>query len=399
MSVLHISEPYEARLLETPFHARTSAACQSRDWLPWAGYATPNSYTSVTREYFAIRNAAAVIDVSPMVKYAISGPDGLAFLNRLLTRDITRLAPGRVAYALWCDDAGKVIDDGTLFHLGDGNYRLLSQERHLPWLLDTAFGMEVSIKDVSADIAGLAIQGPTSAALLRALGLSGIDTLKPFGMNRFNLGDLSLEVSRTGFTGDLGYEIWVASESALTLWDRLMEAGQTYGLTPAGSRALDMARIEAGFIQANVDFLAGGEPTRPGRLSTPYELDFGWLVDLKKGHFIGRRALVAAHATGPRRVLVGLDIAGNKPANDAFIYRGRRRQVGTVTSTLWSPTVKRNIALAWIDAPHHLAEDGLWAEIYVRRELKWDRIAAPARIVDRRFFDPARRRATPPGDR
>ncbi len=389
---------YQAPLLETPFHARTSALNQANAWARWAGYTTVDCYTDLSTEYFAIRHAASLYDVSPMIKYRIAGPEAERYMNRLLTRDIRKLKPDRVAYAVWCNDDGKVLDDGTVFRRGESEFLLKAQERHLAWLQDSAFGFDVTVEDVSEAIAGLALQGPLSCTVLKAMGLDGIAGLKPFGIAEHDLDGTPLAVSRTGFTGDLGYELWIEPARALDLWDRLMEAGAPHRLTPIGSQALNLARIEAGFIQTNADFVAADQAVRPTRQRSPFELGLDWLVDFDKGHFTGRRALLRERETGSRYRLVGLDIEGSKPARDALIYHGKARQVGMVTSAMWSPTAKRNIALATLEAAWADKSDGLWAEIYVNKELKWEKTAARCRIVTRPFFDPPRRRATPAPD-
>ncbi len=394
-----IPEPYETQLLETPFHSRTSSHCKTGLWSAWSGFAAVSVYSRVEQEYFAARNTSALFDISPMTRYSITGPDAVSYLNRLLTRNMDKVGPGRVAYVVWCNDAGMVIDDGTVFNLGENKFWLCSQERHLPWLLDSAIGYKVSIEDITCSVAGLALQGPTSCRVLKELGLAGIENLKPYSLKSFDSGENRLIVSRTGFTGDLGYELWVEPDLAEPLWDRLIDAGQHYGLWPMGSAALDMTRIEAGFIQAGVEFLPGDLATRPHRLRSPFELGLGWLVDFDKGHFIGRRALLKEHHRGSRYALVGLDIAGNKPALHSFIYHGKSTEVGIVTSAMWSPTCKRNIAIALLKTPYDNAKKALWADVYVHRELKWDRVKAPCRIVSKQFFNPARRWATPAGDR
>lgn len=395
-------QPYEVQVLETPFHSRTAELCRTNEWSTWSGYTTPDVYTNMELEYFAARNTATLFDISPMTKYAITGPDAGRYLDRLLTRNMAKVNPGRVVYGLWCNDAGMVIDDGTVFCLGENDYRLCSQERHLPWLLDSAIGYEVAIEDITAGIAAVSLQGPTSCAVLKAMGLAGglagIEELKPYAHAEFQLGGRPLMISRTGFTGDLGYELWIDPAGAGELWDRLMEGGRLHGIRPLGSKALDMTRIEAGFIQAGVEFFPGDLSTRPDRLRSPFEIGMGWLVDFEKGHFIGRRALLREKQAGSRHALVGLDIAGNKPAHHSFIFQGRNKEVGIVTSALWSPTCKRNIALASLRTPYDKAH-GLWADVYVHREQKWERIKAPCRVVDKQFFNPPRRWATPAGDR
>lgn len=391
MSAPHV---FHQRLLETPFHPRLAALSETREWGRWAGHAMPLSFSEVEQEYFAIRNRAALIDVSPLCKYRIRGADAERFLNRLLTRDVRKIAPGRVAYAVWCDDEGKVIDDGTLFRFGADDFRLNAQERQLNWLLDSALGFEVEIEDVSADTAALALQGPLSFAVLCAAGFAGAETLRPFDFAPFNLDGREIVVSRTGFTGDLGYELWCRAEDALALWDRLWRVGAPLGLRPAGAKALDLVRIEAGFPVPGVDFIGAEKAMRRTRRRSPFELGLARLVDFEKGHFIGRRALLAERERGSRHAFGGLDVAHNKPARDALVYHGRR-QVGFVTSAMWSPSAKRNIALATLERPFD-ERDGLWAEIYLNKEGKWEKVVAPCRVVPRPFYDPPRRRATPP---
>lgn len=395
MSKLHYQQP----LLETPFHPRTSALCETNQWQPWAGYTTVGVFTEVENEYFAVRNQATLFDLSPMIKYRIRGADSEAYLNRLVTRDVKRIKPGRVSYVAWCDDRGKVLDDGTLFRFAKADFRLCCQERHLEWLLDSALGFEVTVEDESEAIAGLALQGPTSYSVLRTLGVEGIETLRPFEHREVTLSDIELSVSRTGFTGDLGYELWVDPNKALELWDRLMSIADRYPVRPIGSLALDLVRIEAGFIMTNADFVSSAQALRPSRGRSPFEIGLDWLVDFDKGHFNGRRALLQERETGPKRILVGLDIEGNKPSGGALVYHRKNKEVGHITSAMWSPTCKRNIALASLHRPYGDRYQGdLWVDIYVHKELEWERQMARCRIVPRPFFDPPRRRATPPHD-
>jgi aminomethyltransferase len=395
-SAPHFREP----LLKTPFHARARALSQLDSFIPWAGYTTVDVFSSVEQEYFAIRNATTVYDLTPMVKYRIAGPGATGYLNRLVTRDVGKLKPNRVAYCVWCDDAGHVIDDGTIFRLSEREYRLCTAERQLDWLLDSAIGFDVEIAEVTADIAALALQGPTSCAALKDYGIAGIQALKPFEIGHYAVGANDIVVSRTGFTGDLGYELWMRPERAEDVWDGLMAAGRARGIRPIGSMALNVARIEAGFILPNADFVSAEHTIHTDRARSPLELGLDWLVDFKKGHFTGRRALLAEQRRGVRRRLVGLDVDGNKPAHNALLYdeRSGKRAVGSVTSAIWSPTCKRNIALGMLDAPHFKLGTELWAEIYLNRELVWERRMARARVVERPFFAPERRRLTPPAD-
>ena len=401
------SEPhYRQPLLKTPFHERARELSQLDSFVPWAGYSTVDVFTSVEQEYFAIRNASSLYDLTPMVKYRISGADALRFLNRLVTRDIRKVGPGRVAYAVWCDDAGHLIDDGTVFCIAPNEYRLCTGERQLDWLLASAIGFDVEIREVTEDVAALAVQGPTSAKLLKAVGLAGVEHLKPFGHGEFTMprgagaGAIPMMVSRTGFTGDLGYELWMQPADAEAVWDALMEVGRTRAVRPVGSRALNMVRIEAGFVLPNLDFVSATHTLYLGTERSPLELGLAWLVDFNKGHFTGRRALLAEQARGPRRRLVGLDIEGTKPAHNALLYSARsgKKEAGSVTSATWSPTCKRNLALAIVDAPYMATGSSVWAEIYLNRELVWERRMVRARVVERPFYAPQRRHATPPAD-
>jgi len=391
-------EHYQQVVRYTPFHARTAAANALNLWHRWRDHTVADAYFDVGLEYTALRNASAVFDISPMTKHRIGGPDALAFLNRLVTRDVAKIRPGRVGYCVWCDDQGQVIDDGTIFHLAAGDYRLCSQERQLDWLLTSALGFDVTIREETGAVAALALQGPTSCAVLKALGLADVAALAPFAMRSFPFEGTELLVSRTGFTGDLGYELWVAPPFAERLWDRLFEAGDVHGLKPMGTHALEMSRIEAGFIQAGVDFLPADRAIRTDRTRSPFELDLAWLVDFTKPNFTGRRALLEEQRRGSRYRLVRLDVEGNKPAKDAYIYDAARNVVGAVTCAMWSPMAKASIALASVRMPAGAADDELWAEIYYQKELKWSRMNARCRVVSGAFFEPARRRQTPAPD-
>jgi aminomethyltransferase len=392
---------YIQPLLRTPFHDRARALSQLDSFIPWSGYTTVDVFTSVEQEYFAIRNATTLYDLTPMVKYRIAGPSAMSYLNRLVTRDMTKLKTGRVAYSVWCDDAGNVIDDGTVFRLGESEFRLCTAERQLDWLLTSAIGFEgLVIEEVTHQIAALAMQGPTSCAVLKAAGFAGVERLRPFEIGVFELEGIDLTVSRTGFTGDLGYELWMDPDHAERIWDILMAAGRTRSIRPIGSRALNIARIEAGFLQPNVDFISSVHTLLTGRDRSPLELGLEWLVDFDKPHFTGRRALLEQKQRGLARKLVGLDIAGNKPAHNALLYcdRAGRREVGSVTSATWSPTCKRNIALAMLQSPYFETGKTVWADIYLNRELVWERRLVRAKVVTRPFFAPERRKLTPPNN-
>jgi len=385
----------ENMVLETPFAPRVKEMCQVNDWYMWAGYTTPNSYENVELEYFATRNSTAVFDLTPMTKYRINGPDAQAYLNRVMVRDVRKIKPGRVGYTVWCDDNGMVHDDGTIFHLTEGDYRLCAQERCMDWLQTSAMGFDVSIVDETADVAALAVQGPTSCATLRKMGLEGLQDLKPFGIATFPFNGGELTVSRTGYTGDLGYELWLDPEHAVPLWDALFVAGEDYMIRPIGSEALSLVRIEAGFIMAWEDFVPAEQVVRTGRARSPFELGLDWLVDFDKGQFNGRSALLKEKQNGSRYRFVKLDVEGNKPAEHSFILNKAGDVVGHVTSAAWCPTAKSNIALASLEMPWGAAEDELFAEIYYTRELHWTRLLSPCKVMDGPVYEPERRRMTP----
>jgi aminomethyltransferase len=387
---------FEKPLQTTHFHARTSALCKTHRWGPWAGYATVLTYEDTAVEYTAIRNQASVYDLCPMVKYAVRGKDAARYLNHLTVRNAAKLPVGSVHYTVWCDDDGKLIDDGTLFRLGEDEYRICCQERHLPWLIDSAAGFDVSVGDVTEQIAALALQGPTSAAVLSKAGFD-VAALKPFRMASFAFRKGKLLITRTGFTGDLGYELWVAPELALPLWDHLFAAGALHGLRPIGSEALNMVRLEAGFIITNLDFTPSQQALREDRVRSPMEMGLDWLIDWEKGHFNGRRALLREKESGSSAwAFIGLEIEGNLEAPGAILYFDKKHEAGVITGSCWSPTLKKSIGLAQV-AREHRDGHNLWAEIYALRELHYVKLMVPVHLADRPFFNPARRRATPPG--
>ncbi len=387
--------------LPTPFQPRLEAASAQQDWYTWAGYKAPMSLWDEEMEFFAIRSQAALFDISPMVKYRIEGPDAEAYLNRVTLRNVAKLKPGRVHYTAWCDDEGHVLDDGTLFRLTQSRFRLCCQERHLPWLLDSAIGYDVTIAEETEAVAGLALQGPTAYAVLRDAGFAGVERLKIFDLAEFAHEGGAVTISRTGFTGDLGYELFMPVELALGVWDRLSAAGRLHGLRPIGYAALNRARIEAGLLVANADFITGDHAIRVDRLRQPDEIGLGFMIDLDKGHFNGRRAIATARRSkGMKHVLVGLEIEGNIPAEHAIVYYRGKREVGLVSAAIWSPTAKRNIAIASLQRPYgDTVLDDLWVEIYAMRELQYVKLMKRARVVPRPFIKLERRTANPPGVR
>ena len=394
----------------TPFHERTFALCESLNYREWSGYYTVGSYeTHHEHEYNAIRNAAALIDISPLFKYLVSGPDAARLVDRVITRDVSRMDVGRVFYTPWCDEEGYVIDDGTVSRLSETAFRITSAEPTLRWLRQNSRGFDVTVDDVSEQTAALALQGPRSADVLRACAAADIDRLPYFGVKSGTIHGVPVDISRTGYTGDLGYEVWVEAASAVTVWDAIMAQGEAMDVSPAGMLALDVARTEAGLVLADVDYVGSRKALTEAQKYTPFEMGLGRLVDVQKGSFIGKAPLVEERARGPRRKIVGLEV---KWAEVEAVYEGYElppvapaaasrsavpvtsggRQVGRATTTAWSPTLKRLIALATIDAPHFQVGTQVRMEITV----EGTRHFVGATVVPTPFFNPPRKTATPP---
>ena len=394
------TDPYAGeRLKLSPFYARARELNIRDAWSAWNGYKFAEYYYDAGYEYFCVRNLCATYDICPMQKYEIAGRDAEAMLNRMVTRDVRKIGLNRVAYCVWCTDDGRMIDDGTIFRLSDDKFMLTCGSPCTAWLEKSTFGFDdVTVTDVTDSIAALSLQGPTSCAALKKMGLDGIDTLKPFGIMHFPyLGD-TLMVSRTGFTGDLGYELWIKAGLALDMWDELYAAGEDYGIQPFGEAATNMTRLEAGFIMPAMEFNEALRTVNFEHDQTPFELGLGWLVDFDKPHFNGRRALLEEKQRGPRYTLAKLDIEGNRPADGSYVYKNKRctKEIGYVTSAMWSPAVKANIALAMIKTEH--LKGDLWAEIYYEKELRhYSRVVKCTRKT-KPFWAPPRARATPPVD-
>jgi len=401
----HATDPYAGeRLKHSHFHPR-EAALNIRDaWSAWNGYKFADYYYDAEYEYFCVRNTCATYDICPMQKYVISGKDAEAMLNRMVTRNIANMKLNRVTYLCWCTDEGRMVDDGTIFKLGAEKFMLTCGSPSLAWLRKSSFGFkDVSIVDMSDEIAALSFQGPCSCEVLKKMGLEGIENLKPFNIAHFAFGsgdasgsEKPLMISRTGFTGDLGYELWIEPKLALELWDALYAAGENYGIQPFGEAATNMTRLEAGFIMPAMEFNEALKTIHFQHDQTPFELSLGWLVDFKKPHFNGRAALLKDRDQGPEYTLVKLDIEGNKPAEESHLYSDKRcnHEIGYVTSAMWSPVVKANIALAMIKTKYLRGE--IWAEIYYNKELRHYSKVAKCILQDKPFWAPKRARATPP---
>ena len=394
------TDPYAGeRPKLSPFYPRAKELNIRDAWSVWNGYKFAEYYYDAEYEYFCVRNLCATYDICPMQKYEISGRDAEAMLNRMVTRDVKKIGLNRVAYCVWCTDEGRMIDDGTIFKLSNDKFMLTCGSPCTAWLEKSAFGFDdVTVIDVTDALAALSLQGPTSCATLKRMGLDGIDTIKPFQIMHFPFRGETLMVSRTGFTGDLGYELWIPGNLGLQMWDDLYAAGEEYGIQPFGEAATNMARLEAAFIMPAMEFNEALRTVNFEHDQTPFELSLGWLVDFNKPHFSGRAALLKEKERGPRYTLTKLDIEGNKPAEGSYIYRNKRctKDIGYVTSAMWSPAVKANIALAMIKTEH--IEGELWAEIYYEKELRqYSRVVKCTRKT-KPFWAPGRARATPPAD-
>ncbi len=394
----------------TAFHERTFPLCESLSYREWSGYYTVSVYeTHHEHEYNAIRNAAAVIDISPLFKYLVTGRDATRLVDRVIARDIHRVAVGQVIYCCWCDEQGKVIDDGTVQRLAENTYRWTAADPNLRWFGQNALGLEVSIEDISEKVAALAVQGPTSGRLLKKVAEADLQDLKYFRLTRGTIGGVPVEISRTGYTGDLGYEIWIPWNDALSVWDAIMEGGREFGARAVGMLALDIARIEAGLLLIDVDYSSSKKAQVEWQKYSPYEIGLGRLVHLDKENFVGRSALLAEQrADGPQRRLVGLEIdwteveslyqdVGLPPQVPSTasrvavpVYRNRA-QVGKATSTTWSPILKKLIALGSVTDPH--AVPGTRLQIEVTVEAVRHRVTA--KVVPLPFFNPPRKTALP----
>jgi aminomethyltransferase len=393
--------------IPTPFHERTQPLCTSFRWKDWSGYCAVCSYdTSHEREYFAFRESAGLLDVTPLYKYEVSGPDAAALLARMMVRDVSKLKVGRVGYTCWCDDDGKVIDDGTVSRLGENHFRVTAADPTLHWLQALGHGFDVTIEDSSTRLAALALQGPTSRAILRDAGASQIDALKFFGVTRAEIRGIPVWISRTGYTGDLGYEVWVESGEAPAVWDAVMAAGGAHGIEPAGLDALDMVRIEAGFILLGVDYFSSHKVVLESRKSTPLELGFGWMVDLERGNFIGRDAIAAEMKRGSVWHLVGFEVSWEElealygsfnlppslPATarrDALpVYGDDGRQVGQATSHTWSPILKKYLAIGSVRP----GSEKKGTKLQIEHTVEYERRKVTATVAPLPFYDPERKK-------
>ena len=394
----------------TPFHERTLALCESLNYREWSGYYTVSAYEAHhEHEYNAIRNAAALIDISPLFKYRVTGKDATRLVDRVITRDLRKVSVGQVIYTPWCDEFGKVIDDGTVSRLDENVYRWTAADPSLRWFTQNAVGLDVEIEDISESIAALALQGPTSARLLKAVAEDcDIANLKYFRVTTGKIAGVPVEISRTGYTGDLGYEIWVEADRALNVWDALIAGGRAFDITPAGMLALDVARIEAGLLLIDIDFNSSKKALVEEQKYSPFEMGLGRLVHLDKNRFVGQQALTEEKKRGHRKQIVGLEIdwtevekiyeaVGLPPAVSPIASRvavpvfRNGSQIGKATSTTWSPVLKKMIGLATVT--HEFEKAGTEIEIEITVEAIRHRVRA--RVMKTPFYNPKQKTAPP----
>ena len=394
--------------IPTPFHERIAALCTSMFYKDWAGYYSVRSFeTCHEREYYAFRHATGMIDVTPLYKYDVSGPDAAAYLSRVMARNIAKLKPGRVTYCCWCDDEGKVIDDGTVTCLEENTYRVTAAEPSWSWFHRFTRGHRVEIEDVSGTVAALSLQGPTSRDLLQEATSGGLGKLRFFRMRRAKIGAADVIITRTGYTGDLGYEVWARNEDALVVWDALMACGKAYGIEPCGLDALDVTRVEAGFVMNGVDYFSAHHCLLDSRKSTPFELGLGGTVDLERDPFVGQEALLAEKRNGSAWSMAGveMDWSGFEAICDQYgipphvpsgawrggipIFNVAGNQIGYATSGAWSPTLKKNLALATIESAY--GQPG--TKIQMETTVEFNRHKTPATVMPLPFFNPPRKRS------
>jgi aminomethyltransferase len=394
----------------TAFHEKTLALCESLNYREWSGYYTVSVYEMHhEHEYNAIRNSAALIDISPLFKYRVTGSDATRFVNRVISRDINKVAIDQVIYCCWCDPEGKVIDDGTITRLGENEYRWTAADPSLRWFQQNALALDVKIEDISEQTAALALQGPTSGKLLRAVTDANVANLKYFRVTRGQIAGVPVDISRTGYTGDLGFEIWMPWKNAGKVWDELVKKGKAFDIHPAGMIALDIARIEAGLILIEVDYMSSKKALIASQKFSPAEIGLGKLVDLKKDNFVGRDALLGEKKKGGAdRALVGLEVNWNEvealydkmgmapqvpsvASRVAVPVYHAGKQVGKATSTTWSPTLKKMIALACVNRDR----SSVGATLNIEMTVEAVRHTVSAKVVALPFFNPARKTAVP----
>ena len=394
--------------LETPFHPRTAELNQARRWRKWSGFFIADSYFPAhDLEYHAIRFSAALFDVTPMCKYRITGPDAAKLVDRVIPRRVDRIKPMRAIYTPWCDHDGRVLDDGTVALLADGSYFWTAAEPQHGWLEAASEGLNATIEDMTEKLCALSLQGPHARDVLSAAVGRDMSDLPFFGRADVTIGGTAVGISRTGYSGDLGYELWMPFDEALPVWDALIKSGQDYTLRVAGMEALDVARLEAGLIMAGVAYHSSRTARHPSLAISPYEIGMDRLVDLDKPAFIGKRALMnEVAAGGPASRLVGLELDLNV-FEDAYLDLGypiehplrawrhvtpltrKGETIGRATSGTFSPLLKRSIALGFLPTKHA----AVGSTVGIEWQIEETRHSIPATVVPLPFLDLPRKRS------
>lgn len=396
---------------KTPFHDRTSAANETGLWSHWAGYLAPDRYQMSDKfEYFAVRNSAGVFDTSPLYKYWIHGRDAERYLSGVLIRDIRRCPPGRAQYTAWCDDDGWVMEDGVIFRHSEEEFLLTSARSNLSYFDGLIGGRSVQVEDVSEQYGALALQGPYARQVLGQLA-AGTDDLRYFHLAATRIGETAVTISRTGYTGDLGYEIWVSAEDAVDVWDSVFEAAAPFGVIPVGQDAILIARIEAGLLLVDVDYHSARYAWNDDQRSSPLELNLGWMLRSLESDdrvFIGRRSIEREVKEGTSRwKTVGVAVdwqewarAHNErgiitpkdhtPVHGVMmLYDENLEQIGYVSSFVYSPLLQRHIGIARVHPDH--AETGTKVDLEVTIDHRYEVVAS--RVTRLPFYDPSRKKA------
>jgi aminomethyltransferase len=395
----------------TPFHSRTSALNQGQRWEDWEGFLAATMYgLDPLVEYNTIRLGCGLFDVSPLHKYEVRGPDAQAFLQRMVVRNLAPTRPGRAFYTVWCDDHGKVVDDGAVFHVAENHLRLTSTLPSFEWLIDNSLGFDITIEDVSEELVGIALQGPTSRDLLQKLTSADLSALKFWHCTDADVSGSPALISRTGYTGDLGFEIFVRPEDAEKIWDSTMALAPDYQMRPCGLVALDMARIEAGLPQLDAEFISAKRTLFEVQTISPLELGLGWMCKLDGDFFVGREALMKERANGTSRwntVGIELDVTyiekyfrefgmplhlPERSWNEAVpIYADEAQEnlIGRGTSGMWSPLLKKYIVIARVSPQYAKPR----SRFFIEEVIEAKTFSIPATVVGMPFFDPPRKKA------
>lgn len=389
----------------SPFHQQTASLNQTTWWYGWNGYVIPDVYTDPVNELRTLRQAATVIDMSPLPKFEISGPDAPRLINYLSTRNVTKLDVNQIYYTPLCNELGKLIADGLLFRIAEYTYRLSLDNCYL-WLTQHARGYDVQVKDITAAFGLLALQGPKTCRVLEAATGQDWSDL-PFSRRRVaSIGGANVDLARQGFTGERGYELWVRAEDGPIVWETIWEAGRHFGLQPAGEYAIDIARVEAGLIVISADYTGAGPdprcadvPVSDDNFASPFEMGLGRFVDFGGGDFIGKSALREEYIRGAPRHLTGLEINWPEIATaytdralppdvsprvrwDALPVVADGRHVGRATSITWSPTIKKMIGFGCLEVS--LTKIG--AELEIQWPVAGEICMVRATVVDLPFI-------------